>query len=262
MAVEFTNIILSIKNDVGSLTLNRPQKKNAFHAEMILEITSAVKHCSSINNLRAIVVKAEGNVFSAGADLAYMKSMSELSEEKNQQDANALFRLFLTVYECPIPIICLVNGPSYGGANGILAGADYVIASEHSVFSFSEVNLGIIPATISPFVLLKIGSANAMDVFLSGRRFDANEAKEIGLVNQVVNESDLEGQLEKYMKHILSSAPGAVRKTKALVRSFAPLKPAEFLDQTSKMIAEARISIEGQEGIKAFFEKRNSYWKK
>ena len=250
----------NIENDVARLTFSRPEKKNAFHSEMISEIQSAMVTFSKDNKIRAVVIEAEGNTFSAGADLNHMKSMASVSEQENKKDAIGLFNLFLSVYECPIPVICLVTGPSYGGANGILAAADYVMATEEAIFSFSEVNLGILPATISPFVVLKIGLPKSLDLFTSGRRFTAKEAEDVGLIDLVIEETSAEDELSDYVSHILSSAPNAVKNTKALLRSFAPLKPAELLEKTTALIAEARVSEEGQEGITAFFEKRNPYW--
>jgi len=213
---------------------------------MISEIHSAMNQISSNDTYRAVVIQAKGNCFSAGADLTYMKSMASFSKEDNQKDSIALFEMFLSIYNCPIPVICLVEGPSFGGANGIIAGADYVMATNNSVFSFSEVNLGIIPATISPFVIAKIGIAKSTDLFLSGRRFTAEEAIEIGLVNTIVQDSSEEEDLSIYISYILSSAPKAVRTTKELLRSFAPLKPAEYKQQTSRLIAEARVGEEGR----------------
>ncbi len=253
-------ISVTIHQGAVNLHLNRADKKNAFHAEMIHEITNAMHLISSKQSLRFVTITAEGNCFSAGADLNYMKSMTTFSKADNEKDSLALFDLFLSVYDCPLPVICLVNGPCYGGANGIIAAADFVIATTTSAFRFSEVNLGIIPATISPFIISKIGIANCRDVFLSGRKLNAHEAKSIGLVNQVVDPTDAKSSLEEYKNELFASAPNAVRKTKQLIRSFAPLKPAEYRTQTAELIAQARVSEEGQEGLKSFFEKRKPFW--
>lgn len=245
---------------IAELVFNRPEKHNAFHAEMIAEITHAVKEFSSHPDLRALLIHSEGKNFSAGADLNYMKSMAAFSQEENEADSMRLFDLFQAVYDCPVPVITAVQGACFGGANGIVAASDYTIVQTNGKFSFSEVRLGILPATISPFVIEKIGKPHAMDLFTSGRRFNAYEAKIIGLVNKVVDEQLFEHEITTYLEEVLKSAPQAVRNSKALVRSFSNFNPSEHRERTAKLIAAARVSEEGQEGINAFFEKRKPGW--
>lgn len=256
----YNTIEIKVGNFYDSICLNRPEKRNALNAEMITELTSAIIDVSDNPKNRCLVIRGNGKSFSAGADLNYMKETARLSEEENQKDAEELFSLFETIYNCPLPTICYVHGSSFGGSNGIISACDYAIAEVQTVFSFSEVKLGLIPATISPFVLQKIGRQHALDTFLTGKRFDSNYAKEIGLVNIADTEEDALNHLEEYINFFKTSAPEAVKKTKKLVQKLANQNMAAVREFTSKLIAGARVNAEGQEGISAFFENRKPDW--
>ncbi len=253
-------VLLEIEKSIAYLTLNRPEKNNAFNQQMIAEIKQSVAYCSQFDGLRALVIQQNGKHFSAGADLQYMKSMSEESLQENKKDSEQLFELFQSIYQCPIPTIALIQGASYGGSNGIIACCDFALASTESSYSFSEVNLGLIPATIAPFILTKISPSIANRYFLTGKRFDAFEALSIGLLNTVLPVEQLQDACIDLLNQILSSAPEAVKETKQLVKEIQSIKPEKFKPITSKLIAEARIGEEGQEGITAFFDKRKPNW--
>ena len=200
--------------------------------------------------------------FCAGADLDYMKEMANYNHLKNLADAEKLSKLFQTIYFCNKAVIVDVHGACIGGANGIIAAADIVIAEKNTKFAFSEVRLGITPATISPFVVSKIGLTAAKDLMLTGRRFTADEAKEFRLVNVVVDEAEMIDMERQYIEHFLQASPDALAECKNLIRlvsgtddTFNPV-----FQQTSQLIAAQRVSKAGQEGMKAFFEKRKPNW--
>lgn len=244
----------------STITLNRPDKRNAFNAQMIAELTKAMKQASERTANKYVLIRANGKAFSAGADLNYMKSMATFSQVENEEDSKQLYDLFDAIYQCPIPTICIVQGASFGGSNGIIAACDKAFAHSETKFAFSEVKLGLLPATISPFVIEKIGSTAALDLFTTGRLFTAEEAKEVGLVQVIANErEELESKCEAFLENYKHVAPQAMRNSKKLVREIQ--KPTnETRDATAKRIANARISTEGQEGISAFFEKRKPEW--
>ena len=244
----------------SEIQFSREEKRNAFHAEMIAEITAAFEQESLNNKNRCLLLRGNGKCFSAGADLNYMKQMAEFSKEENIADSIQLYKLFETVYNCPVPVVCYVHGASFGGSNGILAACDYILAEEETKFCFSETRLGLLPATISPFVMNKIGEQHALDLFLTARVFQALEAKQIGLVNQVVPAERAEEQIKAYLKHFQQVAPEAVKNCKKMIRQINKAKQEDLKNYTAQLIAEARVSEEGQEGIHAFFEKRKANW--
>lgn len=254
-------IKLSKSNNIAYLELNRPEVHNAFNAEMIQELTEVFSYIGETEkNLLAIVIQGAGKSFSAGADLNYMKEMAGYSAQENEDDSKRLFDLFEAVYCCLVPVIAKVHGAAFGGANGLIAAADYAICTHTAKFAFSEVKLGLLPATISPFVIRKIGEANARDLLLTGRRFSGTEAFELGLANLVVKEEELVNAVESYLAEYRAAAPAAVRNTKKLIRQISNNQVLNIKDHTAHLIAEARASQEGKEGINAFFEKRKPKW--
>ena len=257
---EFDFVKTEFDNSLFIVTLARLEKNNAFHAQMIRELTIAIGSSFHKDDCRALLIKAEGKHFSAGADLNYMKSMSSFTHEENVADAEQLFELFDTIYNCPVPVIAAVHGGCFGGANGIIAAADYVISSDDATFSFSEVKLGLVAATISPFVVLKVGVNNATHLFSSGMRFSAQQGLQFGLVHHVVPQHNLEASVHDYLSNFHKAAPNAIRESKKLARSYALFNPGEYKETTAKTIANSRISEEGQEGIQAFFDKRKPNW--
>jgi methylglutaconyl-CoA hydratase len=230
------------------VTLARPERRNAFDAALIRELTDAFE---DVGDARAVVLAGEGETFCAGADVEWQRSSIDLSYEENVEDAARLARMMSAIDACPAPLVARVQGYALGGGSGLVACADVAVASTDAVFGFSEVKLGIIPAVISPFVLTKIG-AHARRYFLTGERFGAEAALRIGLVHEVT--ADLDGTVERIVGEILSSGPEAVRAAKALVRE----QPAA--DELPHVAARRRTSAEGQEGLRAFLEKRRAGW--
>jgi methylglutaconyl-CoA hydratase len=225
--------------------MTRPERRNAFDAALIQELTEAF---ANVGDARAVVLSGEGASFSAGADVAWMRSSVDLSQEENVQDALRLRAMLEAIDGCPAPVIARVQGHALGGGVGLVACCDVAIAEPAAQFAFSEVKLGIVPAVISPFALAKIGPSAARRLFVSGERFGADVALRIGLVHEVTDE--LDATVERAVGELLSAGPTAARGAKELAR--APLAAEE----TVRRIAAHRTSAEGQEGLRAFLEKR------
>jgi len=256
------NLIIECSLPVATLWLNRPDKHNALNALMIQELTEAFDNLSADPDIRVLVLRGQGKSFCAGADLNYMKEIATFGEEENKQDAVRLARLFATINNSPKPVIALLHGAVYGGANGLAAACDIVLADENTIFAFSEVKIGISPATISPYILAKCSETAARELMLTGRRFNAQEAERYLLVNKIVTAATCDEVLSFYCKQLLSAAPGAVSQTKQLIRTIQSekLTQAEMLHFTTDLIARQRAASEGQEGITAFFEQRKPNW--
>ena len=244
------------------VNLDRPEVRNALNPELIRELTEAFDWLDSRDDIRVIILKGNGKCFCAGADLEYMKDMARYSYPQNLADAERLSKLFQTIYFCNKAVIVNVHGACIGGANGIIAAADIVIAEKETKFAFSEVRLGITPATISPFVVSKIGNTAAKELMLTGRRFTAEEAKDFRLVNVVVDESEMIDTERQYIDHFLHASPDAIAECKNLLRMVSGTddRYSPVFMQTSVAIANQRISKSGQEGMAAFFEKRKPAW--
>jgi len=229
---------------------------------MIQELTEVFESLSVDPTIRVIVLRGHGKSFCAGADLNYMKEIATFGEDENKKDAIRLAKLFSTVNNCSKPVIAVLHGAVYGGANGLAAACDIVLADENTVFSFSEVKIGLAPATISPYVLAKCGEAAARDLMLTGRGFDANEAEKYSLVNKVTTDQTAEETLKSYCNQLLSAAPGAITQTKKLIRKLQSEHQShdEAMQFTAALIARQRAGAEGQEGLTAFLEKRKPNW--
>jgi methylglutaconyl-CoA hydratase len=242
---------LRVERDGGILrvTLARPERRNAFDAALIAELTGAF---ADVRDARAVVLAGEGASFSAGADVDWMRSSIELSYEQNVEDALKLRAMLEAIDSCPAPVIARVQGHALGGGCGLVACSDIAIAQDDAAFAFSEVKLGIVPAVISPFALAKIGPGAARRYFVTGERFDAATALRIGLVHEVTD--DLDSAVERVVGEILAAGPEAVRAAKRLVHD-RPDGP-----ETARRIAQHRASEEGQEGLRAFLEKRRPTW--
>ena len=260
--MEFKTIKIQLGESMAWVNLDRPESRNALNAEMIHELTEVFSWLGSRDDIRVIILKGNGKSFCAGADLNYMKAMAQFSRAENMNDAQRLSKLFQTLYYCDKAIITVVHGACIGGANGIIAASDIVIAETHTKFAFSEVRLGITPATISPFVIQRIGHTAAKELMLTGRLFSAQEAHEMKLVNAVVEEPLLIETEQQYIDHFMHASPDAVAECKKLIRlvdgSGNPYNP--LFVQTSAIIADQRISKAGQEGMAAFLEKRKPKW--
>ncbi len=238
---------LRIERDesVLRITLSRPDRRNAFDAALIAELTAAF---ADVGDARAVVLAGEGQAFCAGADVEWQRSSIDLSFEENVEDAHRLYHMCETIDRCPAPVIARIQGYALGGGSGLTACADIAIATPDAVFGFSEVKLGIIPAVISPFVLPKIGQ-HARRYFVTGERFDAQTALRIGLVHEVAD--DLDTAVERVVSELLSSGPEAVRAAKELIRG----RPGGV--ETAQIAARMRTSEEGQERLRAFLERRS-----
>lgn len=244
------NLTVERDGSVLRITLTRPDRRNAFDAALISELAEAFV---DVGRSSAVVLAGEGASFCAGADVDWMRSSAGLSFDENVADANAMRTMFESIDRCPAPVVARVQGHALGGGAGLVAAADIAIAAPNTVFAFSEVKLGIIPAVISPFALAKIGAGNARRYFVTGERFDAATALRIGLISEVGD--DLDGAVDRVVGELLSAGPQAARWAKRLVRE-RPDGP-----ETARWIAERRTSDEGQEGLAAFLEKRKPNWR-
>ncbi len=256
---KYDTIIIEQSEGVSTVWLNRPKVHNAMNARMIAELTEAFQNFDDAG-IKAIVLRGKGKSFCAGADLHYMKEIASFGYEENKTDSLKLAKLFQTIYACPFPTIAVVHGSAFGGANGLLATCDIVFAAEDTTFAFSEVKLGIAPATIAPFVIRRIGEFGAKELMISGKRFQGKEALKWHLVNATIPENELEDNLNDFIKEIKRNGPQAVRATKKLIRTIVDAASEDLLEYTAGLIAELRASPEGQEGMAAFLEKRKAKW--
>jgi methylglutaconyl-CoA hydratase len=247
-------------DSIEHVELNRPEVRNAFDDATIRELTWWAESVSSDRSIRAVVISGVGPVFCAGADVRWMAKMVNYTQEENLEDAGIAGRLFLLLDRLPMPLIGRVHGAALGGGAGLCAVCDIVVAADDTVFGFTEVKLGIIPAVIAPFVLAKIGRSAARELFLTGARFSAVRAREIGLVHAVVPRGELDGTVDRYIAEVLSAGPEAIAAAKALIPEVARRGPADATSVTGEAIARRRVSKEGQEGLRAFLERRKPEW--
>ena len=249
--------VIETESGVKEVWLNRPELHNAFNAQLIEEIISAFE---SFKNERLIILSGRGSSFCAGADLNWMKAMKDYSRDENFKDSKRLARMFSAINECDVPVIGRINGHALGGGVGLVSVCDYVVAVSDALMGFTEVRLGLIPAVISPYCISKVGESNARAWMLSGERFKAPIAKEMGLVHEVVNSvEELDQKIEILKKSFLMAGPEAAKEAKKLVRGVMKnLKASE--DFTCNMITERRVSDEGQEGMKALLSKTKPAW--
>lgn len=256
----YSTILCEQKNDVLSISLNRPDLRNAFNDEVINELKTVFSQKASKPDIRVVLLKGEGKVFSAGGDLNWMKKAATYTREKNIQDALTLSQLLETMNTFPKPLIGVVHGAVLGGGMGLVSICDYVMATDDTKFGFSEVKLGLIPAVIGPFVIKKIGYSQTKAYFLSGEQFDAKRAYELGLVHQIIKMGELDEAIQKCCLNFLSNSPKAMEVAKNFIEQINSnnLKNKGLL--ASETLADLRASPEGQEGIKAFLEKRKPSW--
>jgi methylglutaconyl-CoA hydratase len=251
---------VTVAGPVARVFLARPAVRNAFDGATVLALRDAVEGVCAREDVRVIVLGGHGPVFSAGADLEWMRTVAGFTPEENRQDARALASLFETIDASPKPVVARVQGAALGGGCGLVAAADVAVAAAEAWFGFTEVRLGLVPAVISPFVVRKIGPSAARELFLTGERFGAERALAIGLVHRVVPSSELDSAVDGRVRELLQAAPGALAAAKALVRDVIGRAPAEVRDSTTALIAQRRATAEGQEGLRAFLEKRKPDW--
>jgi methylglutaconyl-CoA hydratase len=256
----FKKIVRSIDGAMATITLNRPEVRNAFDGEMLRELHHAFEEVSHNDDIRVIVLTGMGKVFCAGADVRHMKECKSLPQEENYKEAKLLADLLVTMYRSHKPVIARVNGPAMGGAVGLVAACDLALTSEKAFFSFSEVRLGLIPACISPYVLRRIGERKTRELFLTARRLDSLQALEYGLVNEVCPDAELDERIKALAHECILGGPFALSMAKQLIEDVTSMTISQASDHTARMLASIRATEEGQEGMAAFFEKRKPSW--
>ena len=256
-----THLIVSVANHIARITLNRPDVRNAFNDDVIAELTEVFKDMGSRPDVRCIVLAAEGSAFCAGADLNWMRRMADYSYDENLADAGKLAAMLHTIAACPKPTVARVQGDVYAGGTGLVAACDMAIASDLAQFCVSEVKIGLIPATISPYLIRAMGVRAAQRYWLTAERFSAAEAHRMGLVSEVTSIEMLDAAVDKLCKQLCLASPDAVRATKKLIDAVLE-KPMthELIAHTVKEIAVIRSTPQGKEGVQAFLQKRLPNW--
>lgn len=260
--MEFTTLTVTTAQHVATVTLNRPDVRNAFNETVIAELTGAFRALGSEPSVRAIVLAGNGPAFCAGADLNWMKKMAGYSHDENRSDALTLAQMLHTIWSCPKPVIARIHGDAYAGGVGLVAACDIAVAAEGVTFCLSEARLGLLPATISPYVIRALGEQASRRYFITAERFDAAEALRLGFVHEVVAAAALDAKVAELAATLAANSPNAVRESKRLVQEVAG-RPVDddLLAQTAERIAAIRASDEGREGVKSFLEKRAPAWK-
>lgn len=252
------SVKLTVDGGVARVFLARPEVRNAFDAEVIERLHDTFVRITAADDVRAVVLAGEGKVFCGGADINWMRTSLDLTFESNVADAERMSDMFRAIDNCSKPVIAKVHGAALGGGSGLAAVCDIAVAADDAVFGFTEVKLGIIPAVISPFVLAKIGASQARALFLTGERFDAARAQEIGLVHEVVPSADLDAAVDRCLAEIFTAGPAAIAAAKLLVRRVLDSSYDESRIITTEAIARQRTGPEGQEGLRAFLEQRRA----
>lgn len=245
---------------VEYVTLNRPDVRNAFNEVVIRELTEWAGRAAGDRSVRVAVLAGAGSAFCAGADLKWMERMAGFTHGENVLDATAAAAMYAALSRLPIPLIGRIHGAALGGGAGLAALCDVAVADDRAFFGFTEVKLGIVPAVVSPYVIAKIGVSAARELFLTGMRFDATHALKIGLIHAVVPSDQLDARVEAYVQEMLGGGPEAIATAKELIRTVSGRRAEETIGLTAETIAERRASAEGQEGIRAFLEKRTPKW--
>lgn len=260
--MHLATLTLSVERHVATVTLNRPDVRNAFNETVIEELTGAFRALATRDDVRVIVLAAEGSAFCAGADLNWMKKMAGYSDIENRADAMTLAIMLSTLYRCPKPVIARVQGDTYAGGVGLAAVADIVVAVDTVHFCLSETRLGLIPATISPYVIRALGESASRRYFLTAERFTAATAKSHGLVHEVVSADALDATVHAIASALVENSPNAVKEAKRLVQDFAGRAiDDDAIAETADRIAGIRASDEGREGVRSFLEKRQPAWR-
>ena len=254
-------LTLAIDRHVATVTLNRPEVRNAFNAELIKAVTKTFLELGQRSDVRCIVLAAGGTAFCAGADLNWMRSMADYTHEQNLTDAGKLAAMMRTVYECPKPTIARIQGDVYAGGTGLVAACDMAVAVDTAYFCLSEVKLGLAPSTISPYVVRAMGARAAHRYFLTAEKFTAAQALHIGFVHEVVAAGALDAKVAELANALVHAGPEAVKLCKKLVQDVAGKDiTAELVDMTIASIADIRVSPEGREGLQSFLQKRKPNW--
>ena len=259
MSADF--LLVQVEAGVGRITLNRPEVRNAFNEALIAEITRVFSDFGQRDDIRCIVLAANGPAFCAGADLNWMRSMADFTYEQNLADAGLLAAMMRTVYECPKPTIAKIQGDVYAGGTGLVAACDMAVTVDTANFCLSEVRLGLVPSTISPYVIRAMGARAAHRYFLTAERFSAAEAKSIGFVHEVVAVDALDAKVAELSNALVNAGPEAVKLCKKLVQDVSghDITP-DLVSMTIASIADVRVSPEGREGLQSFLQKRKPNW--
>ena len=258
---EYKTVKVSADDGVLTISLARPEVRNAFNETLIQELTLLFEEVPHVDSIRIVVLKGEGPVFSAGGDLNWMQKSIQLSRDENLKDTTALTKMFRLMNECPKPLLGLIHGAAIGGGVGLVSVCDIVVATKETQFSLSEVRLGIVPACIGPFVLSKIGPSQCRALFMSAERFTAPKALSIGLIHEMVeNQSELQKSEARILSNLKQCGPNAMAAAKGLIRKLGQTSFDESLSYVSGLLADLRVTPEGQEGLKAFLEKRKPNW--
>lgn len=257
---DFETIRVGVDGGVATVTLTRPEVKNAFNDVMLDELLEAYGALEGDPEVRVVVLTGEGDSFCAGADLNYMRHTASFSFDENFADAMKIADVMEKIHTLAKPTVARVNGYAIGGGAGLMAANDIVIASKKAVVSLSEVKIGLVPACISPYVIMRAGPGACREFFLTGERMKAKKAHRLGLVNDVVDEDELDEEVGKITRRLVSSGPEALSVCKMLLDNVSEMPLSEAKEYTAKVIAEVRVSDEGQEGMAAFLEKRKPRW--
>jgi len=256
----YQHLLAKRSGAVEYLELNRPDVRNALSDQTIAELTAWAESIAADRTVRVVVLSGAGKVFCAGADLNWFTAMAGYTQEENLRDATAGARMFDLLDSLPCVLIGRVHGAALGGGSGLASVCDIVVASDAAMFGFTEVKLGIMPAMIAPYALAKIGRSAARELFLTGMRFSAQRAHEIGLVHAVVPATELDARVDQYVAEVLSSGPDAIAEAKQLLRDIWHRPPGDVQELMAQSIAARRSSAEAQEGMRAFLEKRSASW--
>jgi methylglutaconyl-CoA hydratase len=257
----YAYLLIERQGPIITVALNRPNVRNALNGDLVAELRAWASDASELRDVRAAVLTGRGASFCAGADAAWMAEAVGQTREENEREAADVGGMLSVLDALPFPLIARVHGAALGGGAGLVAVSDIVVAADETVFGFTEVALGLVPAMIAPFALAKIGMSAARELFLTGRRFPADRAKALGLVHQVVPAADLDRAITDVVRAVLAVAPGAVAAAKQLLREIVGAPIDDALRRGASAIAARRVSAEGQEGLRAFLEKRQPSWR-
>jgi methylglutaconyl-CoA hydratase len=260
--MQYETLKVEIAGQIATVTLNRPEVRNAFNETMIAELSAAFTALDTHDDVRAVVLAANGKAFCAGADLNWMKKMAGYSDDENRADAMRLAGMLSAVYRCSKPVIARVNGDAYAGGMGLLAACDIVVAVDSAHFCLSEARLGLIPATIAPYVIRALGEQASRRYFVTAEAFDCASALRLGLVSEAVSAEQLDATVAQLAQTLCANGPQAVRACKRLVQDIAGRELSDALiEDTAARIAKTRAGAEGREGVASFLEKRQPGWR-
>ena len=258
----FETVKMEIQDTVAQVTLNRPEVRNAFNSQMVIELSALFQGLGQNPNIRVIILRGAGPTFSAGMDLKWLTTTDQNSEVQRVQAAEHLLQMYQAIDECPYPVIARVHGAAFGGGAGLLAVCDMAVASPDAQFAFREVRLGLIPAIIAPYLLRRLGVSQTTRLCLTGENFSADVAKQVGLVQEVVPAEELDSHIHVLIEHILQGGPEAIKETKKFLRQLLALPDQDKWPLCTRVNAEMRGSAEAAEGLLAFVEKRSPHWVK